>query len=133
MIAYQSAYLKAHYPVQFMCALLTQDMGNQDKTTKYIAECRNMDIRILPPDINMSQVNFTLVEAQIRFGLAAVEDVDLGVAERIVLERDNQGPFVDLPDFCRRVGKTEAERRDLESLIQSGAFDFVKNSTVQIS
>jgi len=133
MIAYQSAYLKTHYPVQYMCALLNQNMGNQDKTTKYIVECLGMDIRILKPAINMSQVNFTLVEGQIRFGLAAVEDVDLEVAERIVLERDNHGPFVDLSDFCRRIGKTEAERRDLESLIQSGAFDFVRNSTGQIS
>jgi DNA polymerase III subunit alpha len=133
MIAYQSAYLKTHYPVQFMCALLNQDMGNQDKTTKYIAECLDMDIRILPPAINVSQVNFTLVKDQIRFGLAAVEDVDLRVAERIVLERDNHGPFVDLSDFCRRIGKTEAERRDLESLIQSGAFDFARNNTGQTS
>ena len=133
MIAYQTAYLKAHYPAQFMCALLTQDMGNQDRTIRNIGECRTMGIQILPPNINESQTNFTIVEGQIRFGLAALKDVDLQVAERIIVERDNHGLFTGLIDFSRRIGKAEADRRNLESLMQSVAFDFLKNATGQAS
>ena len=77
MIAYQTAYLKSHYPVEFMAALLTQDMGNQDKTIKNIAECRVMGIEILPPDVNESQADFSVVEGKIRFGLAAVKNAGL--------------------------------------------------------
>jgi DNA polymerase III subunit alpha len=128
MIAYHTAYLKAHYPVQFMCALLTQDMGNQDKTIRNIAECRTMGIQILPPDVNESQVNFSVVEDQIRFGLAAVKNVGLKAVALVIAERDAHGRFSGLLDFCRRMEGSKVNRRVVEGLIQCGAFDFTKES-----
>ncbi len=124
MIAYQTAYLKAHFPVQFMAALLTQDMGNQDKTIKNIAECREMGIQILPPDLNESQADFAVVKEGIRFGLAAVKNVGLKAVESIIAERVQNGPFENLLDFCKRVDGSKVNRRVLEGLIQCGAFDF---------
>ncbi len=125
MIAYQTAYLKAHYPVQFMAALLTQDMGNQDKTIKNIAECRGMGIEILPPDINESQADFSVVGGKIRFGLAAVKNVGMKAVESIIEERDRHGPFRDLLGFSKGVEGSKVNRRVLEGLIQCGAFDFM--------
>jgi len=124
MIAYQTAYLKAHYPVQFMAALLTQDMGNQDKTIKNLAECRELGIEILPPDVNESRADFTVVGGKIRFGLAAVKNVGLKAVESVIEEREAHGPFRDMFDFCRRVDGTKVNRRVLEGLIQCGALDF---------
>ena len=124
MIAYWTAYLKAHYPVQFMAALLTEDMGSQDKTIKNIAECKEMGISILPPDINESQANFAVVGEGIRFGMAAVKNVGIKAVEAIVHERERKGPFKSLTDFCRRVDKSKVNKRVLEGLIQCGAFDF---------
>ncbi len=124
LIGYQTAYLKAHYPVQFMASLLTQDMGNQDKTIKNIAECREMGIKILPPDLNESQADFTVVEGSIRFGLAAVKNVGVKAVELIIEARNLSGPFKDLLDFCRRVDGSKVNRRVLEGLIQCGSFDF---------
>jgi len=124
MIAYQTAFLKAHYPVQFMTALLTQDMGNQEKTIKNIAECREMGIEILPPDINESQADFSVVGGKIRFGLAAVKNVGLKAVESIIEEREEHGPFQNLIEFCNRVEGLKVNRRVLEGLIQCGAFDF---------
>jgi len=123
-IAYQTAFLKAHHPVPFMAALLTQDMGNQDKTIKNIAECRAMGIPILPPDLNESEADFTVVEGSIRFGLAAVKNVGLKAVESLIEERKENGPYIDLRDFCRRVDGSRVNRRVLEGLIQCGAFDF---------
>jgi DNA polymerase-3 subunit alpha len=124
MIAYQTAYLKAHFPVQFMAALLTLDMGNQDKTIKNIGECREMGIDILPPDINESQADFSVVSGKIRFGLAAVKNVGLKAVESIIEERERRGPFTDLIEFCSRVEGAKVNRRVLEGLIECGAFDF---------
>ena len=124
MIAYQTAYLKAHYPVQFMAALLTQDTGNQDKTIKNIGECRGMGIEILPPDINESQADFSVVDGKIRFGLAAVKNVGLKAVESIIKEREEKGPFHDLVEFCERIELSKVNRRVLEGLIQCGALDF---------
>jgi DNA polymerase III subunit alpha len=124
LIAYQTAYLKAHFPVEFMAALLTQDMGNQDKTIKNIAECRNMGIEILPPDCNESQADFSVVDGKIRFGLAAVKNVGLKAVEFIIEERRQNGPYLDLLTFCQRVGTGKVNRRVLEGLILCGAFDF---------
>ena len=124
MIAYQTAYLKAYYPVQFMAALLTQDMGNQDKTIKNIAECRAMGIDILPPDVNESQADFSVVDCQIRFGLAAVKNVGIKAVEIMIEERNQHGIYGDLLDFCTRVDGSKVNRRVMEGLIQCGAFDF---------
>jgi DNA polymerase III subunit alpha len=124
LIGFQTAYLKAHFPVQFMAALLTQDMGAQDKTIKNIAECREMGIKILPPDINESHADFAVVGDGIRFGLAAVKNVGIKAVESIIEARDNGGPFKDLSDFFNRIESGKVNRRVLEGLIQCGAFDF---------
>lgn len=124
LIGYQTAYLKAHWPTEFMAALLSQDMGNQDKTIKNIAECREMGITILPPDLNQSQADFSVVEEGIRFGLAAVKNVGLKAVELAIEERNERGPFNDLLDFCKKIDGSKVNRRVLEGLIQCGSFDF---------
>jgi len=124
LIGYQTAYLKAHFPVQFMASLLTQDMGNQDKTIKNIAECREMGINILPPDLNESQANFAVVDGSIRFGLAAVKNVGIKAVDSIIDVRNRSGLFKDILDFCQRVDGSKVNRRVLEGLIQCGSFDF---------
>jgi len=124
LIGFQTAYLKAHFPVQFMTALLTQDMGVQDKTIKNIAECREMGIKILPPDINESQADFAVAGDGIRFGLAAVKNVGIKAVESIIQAREDGGPFKDLSDFFTRIEGSKVNRRVLEGLIQCGAFDF---------
>jgi DNA polymerase-3 subunit alpha len=126
LIAYRTAYLKSHYPVQFMAALLTLDMDNQDKTIKNIAESREMGIEILPPDVNESEADFSVVDGKIRFGLAAVKNVGLKAVEAIIEERNKNGPFRDLVEFCKRVDGSKVNKRVLEGLIQCGAFDFTK-------
>jgi DNA polymerase-3 subunit alpha len=99
-------------------------MGNQDKTIKNIAECPGMGIKILPPDINESQADFSVVEGKIRFGLAAVKNVGLKALESAIEEREAHGPFRDLLDFCKRIEGSKVNHRVLECLIQCGAFDF---------
>jgi DNA polymerase-3 subunit alpha len=126
LIAYQTAYLKTHYPIEFMAALLTSEVQNADKIVKYIAECREMGINILPPDINESYKNFTVVGNQIRFGLAAVKNVGDAALDGILAEREERGGFRSLSDFCRRVDLRKVNRRVVESLIKCGAFDFSK-------
>ncbi len=124
LIALQTAYLKAHYPVEFMAALLTSEVDTTDKIVKYIAECRDMKIEVLPPDVNESWRDFAVVDDRIRFGLAAIKNVGMGSIESIVAEREKGGPYRSLFDFCRRVDLRRVNKRVLESLIKSGAFDF---------
>ncbi|MGQ9645519.1 MAG: DNA polymerase III subunit alpha [Thermodesulfobacteriota bacterium] len=126
LIAYQTAYLKTHYPKEFMAALLTSEVQNPDKIVKYIAECREMGIHILSPDINESHKNFTVVGDQIRFGLAAVKNVGDAALDAILMEREERGRFRSLYDFCKRVDTRKVNRRVIESLIKCGAFDFSK-------
>jgi DNA polymerase-3 subunit alpha len=123
MITYQTAYLKAHCPVEFMAALLTSEAENTDKVVKYIAECREMDIPVLPPDVNLSEQQFTVVEGGIRFGLAAVKNVGEAAIEAILTTRGTHGPFSSLSDFCRQVDLRKVNRRVLEGLVKCGAFD----------
>lgn len=124
LIAYQTAYLKAHYPVALMAALLTSVRSNSDKVSYYIQECRRLGIEILPPDVNESLVNFTVVgENRIRFGLAAVKNVGEGAVEVIIKARQLGGPFQSLDDFCQRVDLRQVNKRVIESLILCGAFD----------
>jgi DNA polymerase-3 subunit alpha len=123
LIAYQTAYLKAHYPAQFMAALLSCDMNNTDKVVAYINECRDHEIEVLPPDINESDKDFTVVEDRIRFGLAAVKNVGEAALDSIIEERLADGPYTSLEDFCCRVDLRRVNRRVLESLIKAGAFD----------
>ena len=124
LIAYQTSYLKTHYPIEFMAALLTSEVQNADKIMKYIAECRDMGISILPPDMNESQRNFAVVGDQIRFGLAAVKNVGDAAIEVILREREEKGRFHSLHDFCGKVDLRKVNRRVIESLIKCGAFDF---------
>lgn len=122
-VSYQTAYLKANYPVDFMAVLLTSELGNPDKIVFYIAECKKMSIEMLPPDINKSEAAFTPNgETSIRFGLAAIKNVGYTAIESIVNVR-KQGPFTSLHDFCTRVDLRVVNRKVLESLIKCGAFD----------
>lgn len=132
LIAYQTAYLKAHYPVEFMAALLTSEAQNPDKIVKYIGECNDMNIKILSPDINESFRDFTVVGGQIRFGLAAVKNVGDAAIDAIITERENRGRFKNLFDFCKRVDLRRVNRRVIESLIKCGAFKFSGNSVSQM-
>ena len=123
LVSYQTAYLKTHYAVEFMAALLTSEMGDTDKVIKNLAECRDKDIEVLAPDINESLSNFTPVGDKIRFGLAGVKNVGEKAVEVILQSRSNDGPFDSLFDFCRRVDMAAVNRRVIESLIKCGAFD----------
>jgi DNA polymerase-3 subunit alpha len=122
LIAYQTAYLKAHYPVEFMASLLTSEMHSTDGVVKYIGECRRHDIPILPPDINESGKAFNVSGSEIRFGLAAVKNVGEGAIESIIQIRDPD-KFASIYDFCEKVDLRKVNKRVLESLIKSGAFD----------
>src|SRR5207244_3434135 len=102
VVAYQTAYAKANYPVEFMAALLTSEMGDTDKIVKYVEECRAMGIQIQPPDVNVSAVQFSVAGATIRFGLAAIKNVGEAAIETILRARREQGPFGTLADFCAR-------------------------------
>jgi DNA polymerase-3 subunit alpha len=123
LIAYQTGYLKAHYPSQFMAALLSCDMHNTDKIVLYINECKAHDIEVLPPDINESDKDFTVIKDRIRFGMAAVKNVGEAALDSIIEEREKDGFFVSLEDFCNRVNLRKVNRRVVESLIKAGAFD----------
>ena len=123
LISYQTAYLKAHYPVEFMAALMSSETGNTDKVIKNLAECREKGIEVLPPDINESRADFTVVGDKIRFGLAAVKNVGGKAVEVILESREREESFQSLFDFCRRVDLGAVNRRVLESLIKCGAFD----------
>jgi DNA polymerase-3 subunit alpha len=123
LVAYQTAYLKANYPVEFMAALLTSEMGDTDKIVKYIDECRAMGIQVQPPDMNGSGVRFTVQGDTVRFGLAAIKNVGEAAMESILRTRAEQGPIRSLEDFCARVDLRLVNRRVVESLIKAGAFD----------
>ena len=123
LIAFQTAYLKTHYPAEFMAALLTSEMTSTDKVMLHIAECRDMGLTVLPPDINRSRRDFTVVDNDVVFGLAAVKNVGLGAVNAILAARDEDGPFKSLFDLCERVDMRKVNRRVLESLVKCGAFD----------
>jgi DNA polymerase III subunit alpha len=123
LLAYQTAYLKVHYPVEFVSALLTSEAGNQDKTVKYINEARGMSISILPPDVNESDLYFTPVNEAIRFGLAAIKNVGENTAKAIRESRLTGGEFRSLYEFCERIDPKFLNKRVFESLIKSGAMD----------
>jgi len=122
LIAYQTAYLKAHYPVEFLAALLTSEMGSIDNIVKFVAECRSHAIPVLPPDINASLKAFTVDRERIRFGLVAVKNVGEGAIDAIVETRQER-PFTSIFDFCERVDLRKVNKRVIESLIKCGAFD----------
>ncbi|MGH3681298.1 MAG: DNA polymerase III subunit alpha, partial [Natronosporangium sp.] len=123
LVAYWTAYLKANYPAEYLAALLTSVADDKDKSAVYLAECRRMGIKVLPPDVNASGARFTAVGEDIRFGLAAVRNVGTGVVESIVRARREQGEFTDFYDFLRKVDAVVCNKRTIESLIKAGAFD----------
>ena len=126
MISYRTAYLKANYPVEFMTALLTSEKDNTDKIVEYIDEAERMGIKILPPDINESYANFTMINKnEIRFGLSAVKNVGEGAIESIIEARKKHGRLSGLHEFCERTDSRLVNKKVLESLIKCGAFDSV--------
>ena len=132
LVSYQTAYLKTHYPVEFMAGLMTSEMGDTDKVIKNLAECRGKAIEVLAPDINESRAHFTPVGDKIRFGLAAVKNVGEKAVEVILQSREKEGPFESLFDFCRRIDLTAVNRRVIESLIKCGAFDSTQMSRARM-
>ncbi|MEO8691318.1 MAG: DNA polymerase III subunit alpha [Candidatus Saccharimonas sp.] len=125
LIAYWTAYLKAHYPDAFMAALMTSDRGDIDRLAVEIAECTHMGLKVLSPDINQSYIEFAVVPAakQIRFGLAAIKGVGASSAEEIIKARDAGGPFTSVADFAKRTGNSKVNRKTWEALIKAGGFD----------
>lgn len=121
-LSYITAYLKANYPVEFISAALTSELGNSDKLAKFVAEARRLGITILPPDINASAVNFIIDDGKVRYGLAGLKNIGVGAAEAIVQERKERGPFRHLLDFLQRM-RGKVNRKAVESLIKAGAFD----------
>jgi DNA polymerase-3 subunit alpha len=123
MIAYWTAYLKANYPAEYMAALLTSVRDDKDKSAVYLAECRHMGIRVLPPCVNESHADFTPTGTDIRFGLTAIRNVGANVVASIVATRDEKGAFTDVGDFLRKVEAVVCNKRTIEGLIKGGAFD----------
>ncbi len=122
-IAYQTAYLKANFPPEYLSALLTSTKGDKDKSAIYLAECRQMGIDVHVPDVNESESDFTVVDGVIRFGMSAVRNVGAGLVAHIVQAREEGGNFTDFYDFCERVDTQALNKRTIESLIKAGAFD----------
>ena len=123
IVTYRTAYMKRHYPWQYMAALLTSVLDNSTKVAEYIAECRELGIQLLPPDVNESGANFTVAGDNIRFGLVAIKGIGWGVINGLVAERERNGLFADFEDFCRRMSGKDMNRRTVENLIRAGAFD----------
>jgi len=132
VVAYQTAWFKMYYPVEFMAALLNSFLGSIEKVTQYIRECRDMGIKVLPPDVNESSVGFTITGNNIRFGLAAVKNVGEGAVRSIINLRTNLGAFTDFIDFCTRIDGGEVNKRCVESLIKCGAFDSLGAKRAQL-
>ncbi|MBU1753656.1 DNA polymerase III subunit alpha [bacterium] len=132
MIAYQTAYLKAHFSVEFMAALLTAELGNIDKISFYIAECKRMGISVLPPDVNQSDLSFTPIEKSIRFGLNGIKNVG-GIAILSILKAREKEKFKSIYDFCKRVDSRTVNKRVIESLINCGGFDSIGAKRAQLA
>jgi DNA polymerase-3 subunit alpha len=123
LIAYRTAYLKANHPAEYMAALISSVMDTKDKVPYYVAECADMGIEVLPPDVNVSKRDFAVVEGKIRFGLSAVKNVGDNAVRAVIAARDSGGAFTSIWDFCERVDSAVVNQRALDSLIRAGAFD----------
>ena len=143
VLSYQTGYLKANYPVQFMAAMLSSELGNSEKVAHFIAECESMGLKVLGPDVNESREMFTPVvspngeggptaQGKIRFGLAGIKGVGEQAAQKIIEERERNGPFADFEDFVRRVDARALNKRVLEHLVKTGAFDYTGASRKQL-
>ena len=123
VVAYQTAYLKAYYPAEFMAAMLNSFIGNLDKVPVYINECKRLNIPILKPDINKSSTKFTVEDGKIRFGMGSIKNVGITPIENIVKEREENGEYEDFTDFCERIFDKQVNKKCVESLIKAGAFE----------
>jgi DNA polymerase-3 subunit alpha len=132
VLAYQTAYLKAHYPAEFMAATMSAEIGDTDYVVRLIEECREMKLKVLPPDVNESHVQFVVTPQGIRFGLSAIKNVGVSAVEGIIASRAELGRFESLYDFCRRVDLRLVNKKTLEGLIQSGAFDEINSNRAQM-
>src|ERR1700690_2879443 len=132
LLSYQTAYLKANHPVEFMAAMLSSELGNADKVAHFVAECEAMGLGVLGPDVNESREMFTPVGGKIRFGLAGVKGVGELAAQRIIAEREANGLFADFEDFAMRVDGRAVNKRVMEHLVKTGAFDFSRASRRRI-
>jgi DNA polymerase-3 subunit alpha len=137
LIAYQTAYLKAHYPVEFMAALLSGDIPgrnfkNKDPLVEHLEDCKRMEVEVVPPEVNRSDVDFAVSEGKILFGLSAIKGCGSGASEAIVAARRQGGPFASLFDFCERVDPQACSRAAIETLIKAGAFDSLKAKRSQL-
>jgi DNA polymerase III subunit alpha len=128
LIAYRTAYMRAHHPREYMAALISSVMNTKDRVPFYVNACDEMGIEVLPPDVNQSQLDFAVVEGKIRFGLSAVKNVGEPAARGIIRARDEDGPFASIWDFCERVDPAAANKRALESLVKCGALDSTGDS-----
>jgi DNA polymerase-3 subunit alpha len=132
VLAYQTAYLKAHYPAEYMAATLTSEIADTDKIVVLIDDCRKLGIGVLPPDVNESAVTFVVKPKGIRFGLSAIKNVGVSAVEAIVRAREASGPFRDIFDFCARVDLHLVNKKTIESLVQAGAFDSLHDNRAQL-
>ena len=123
LISYQTAYLKAHHYVSYFAAILTSEVNDTDKMVKYIRECREDGIEILPPDINKSEKSFTVVDGKIRFGLSGVKNVGDAALDTIIAVREELGEFTSFPQFLSAIDGRKANKKVMESLIKAGCFD----------
>ena len=123
VVSYQTAFLKAYYPPEFMAAMLNSYLGNLDKVPVYIEECKSLNIEILKPSINESELKFTAINGNIRFGLGSIKNVGIQPVENIIKERNENGKFQSFIDFCERIADASVNKKCIESLIKSGAFD----------
>ncbi|GAA4988881.1 hypothetical protein GCM10025734_14860 [Kitasatospora paranensis] len=133
LVSYQTAYLKANYPAEYMAALLTSVADDKDKMAVYLAECRQMGIKILSPDVNESVVDFTAVGTDVRFGLKAVRNVGVPVIESLVKTRKEKGKYASFPDFLDKVELVVCNKRTVDSLVKAGAFDSLGHSRLSLS
>lgn len=132
LVAYQTAYLKCHYPVEYLSALLSSVADRQDQTQLYIEEAQKYGIKILPPDINKSYLEYTPDGNDIRFGLAAIKGVGVNVVNAIIAEREENGDYKNIFDFCKRIDQKFVNKKSLEGLIKSGAFTNIEKSRKQL-
>ncbi|MBR0132658.1 MAG: DNA polymerase III subunit alpha [Lachnospiraceae bacterium] len=132
VLAYQTAYLKKYYPVEFMAALLTSVIENTGKLISYIQEAKQMGIKVLPPDINVGRSEFSVEDGKIYYGLVAIKGLGRPVIASIVNEREKNGPYRDIKDFCERTYDTEVGKRTIENLIKAGAFDSLPGNRRQL-
>ncbi|MBQ4530803.1 MAG: DNA polymerase III subunit alpha, partial [Lachnospiraceae bacterium] len=135
VVAYQTAFLKCYYPVEFMAALMTSVLDNTTKVSEYIVNCRNLGIEILPPDVNEGEGNFSVSYdkngGKIRYGLSAIKGLGRPIIDAIVKEREANGRFIDMKDFAMRLSGKEVNKRTIENFIKAGAFDSMKGNRRQ--